>query len=386
MEICLVAVNFFKRTGEGRVNYEIASEAIRRHHRVTLVARNVDAKLASSELVTWIKLPSKLPTQILSFIDFSYRATKWLRQHQDEFNLVHVSDARLWMGADIFTCHFWFDTWSRSPFHPWQIKKTPSSLYQLTVAKWFSRWQKKLFPLAFSLVAVSETLRQETIASGIDRNKISVINNGVELEEFYPGIADRKSLGLPENVTLALFVGDIKLPRKNLETLLRALQPLPTVHLAVAGHLKRSPYPKLAQELGIGDRVHFLDYRRDVAEIMRGVDLFVVPSRYDTFGLVVIEAMASGLPVITTEAMGVSALVTPESGIVLSDTEDISALTKAIATITANPAIAKQMGQAGVAIAQNHSWKNTASEYLDLFERQYRDKQSFSKSKLLEVN
>ncbi len=387
MKICLVAVNFFKNVGEGRVNYEVAVEAISRGHEVTLLARNIAPELLESDRVSCFKLPAQgLPTHILSFTGFGYRATKWLDRHRHEFDLVHVSDARLWTGADIFTCHFLFDTWLRSPFHPWQIRPTIYSLYHLIVGKWFSFWQNKLFLPAPSIVAVSETLRQALIAKGIDKSKISVINNGVELTEFYPGTADRKTLGLPENVTLALFVGDIKLPRKNLETLLQALKCLPNVHLAVAGKLPGSPYPKLAEELGLSDRVHFLGFRRDIAEIMRGVDLFVVPSRYDTFGLVVLEAMASGLPVITTKAMGVAALVTPESGIVLSDTEDVDALTDAIAQITANPGLGKAMGQAGMAIAKNHSWNSTASKYLDLFEQQYLLKQPASSPKLLQVN
>lgn len=387
MKICLIAVNFWKNRGEGRVNYEIALEAISRGHEVTLVARNVAPELLESSDVNWIKIPKqRISIQILSYTEFCYRVTKWLDKHRDRYDLVHVSDAKLWTGADVFTSHFLFDTWLRSPFHPWQMKRTPRNFYHLVFARWFSFWQNRLFPAAPSLVAVSETLRQELAARGIDPAKIETINNGVELAEFYPGTTDRKALGLPIDVPLILFVGDIKLPRKNLETLLQALTFLPQVHLAVAGKLSGSPYPKLAKQLGLSDRVHFLGFRKDIADIMRSVDLFVVPSRYDTFGLVVLEAMASGLPVITTKAMGVSALVTPKSGIVLSDTEDVGALTDAISKIVTDPSLSQTMGKAGVEIAQRHSWNNAASKYLDLFERRCLQKQPSSSAKLLEVN
>jgi glycosyltransferase involved in cell wall biosynthesis len=165
-----------------------------------------------------------------------------------------------------------------------------------------------------------------------------------------------------------MFAGDIRLARKNLDTVLQALVQVPDLHLAVVGVTDGSPYPQLAKSLGLNDRVHFLGFRRDVPDLMKVVDFFVFPSRYEPFGLVVTEAMATGLPVITASCTGAAPLVTPEAGIVLPDPDDAEALAEAMQKLSLNPELRTKMGQAARAIALQHTWKNVAQEYLDLFE------------------
>jgi len=203
---------------------------------------------------------------------------------------------------------------------------------------------------------------------GVPPERIEVIVNGVDLDEFHPGRADRGRLGLPEGGPLALFVGDIRSSRKNLDRVLLALRSVPDLHVAVVGQLPGSPYPALAEQLGVADRVHFLGFRRDVASLMRAVDFFVQPSRYDPFSLVVLEAMASGIPVIVTQRMGVSALV-GEAGIVLDNPEDHEALAQAMAMLAREPELREEMGQKARAVAEAHSWERMASRYAALFER-----------------
>jgi glycosyltransferase involved in cell wall biosynthesis len=129
-----------------------------------------------------------------------------------------------------------------------------------------------------------------------------------------------------------------------------------------------SSYPQLAKELGLDARVHFLEPQLPVSEVMRAVDLFVFPSRYEPYGLVVIEAMASGLPVITTATTGAAEVVTPECGIVLSDSEDTDALAQALSTLANEPELRNAMGKAARSIAEQHSWASMAQTYVDLLE------------------
>ena len=138
-------------------------------------------------------------------------------------------------------------------------------------------------------------------------------------------------------------------------------------------------YPQLAARLGLNERVHFLGCRDDMPDLMRAVDLFVFPSRYEPFGLVVLEAMASGLPVIATTTTGAVELVTPECGIVLSDTEDTQALAKALLYLKSDFDLRKRMGQAARTIAQQHSWTSMAQSYVDLFELEYQSSKKSDK-------
>jgi glycosyltransferase involved in cell wall biosynthesis len=146
------------------------------------------------------------------------------------------------------------------------------------------------------------------------------------------------------------------------------MRQVPELHLAVAGSTKGSPYPQLAAKLGLSDRVHFLGYRRDISEIMKAADFFVFPSRYEACTLVLLEAMATGLPIITSGTSGGAEIVTSDCGVVLSDPEDTQALTKALVTFSIDRELRNRMGKAGRAVAEQYSWASKAKSYVDLFE------------------
>ena len=156
-------------------------------------------------------------------------------------------------------------------------------------------------------------------------------------------------------------------PRKNLDTVLRALPGVAGLHLAVVGTVAGSPYPALARSLGVAERVHFLDFRADIAALMRCADLFVFPSRYEPFGIVVLEAMNAGLPVITARAVGAADLVTPACGVVLAEADDVEGLTAALRRLAADPALRACMGRHARAAAEEHTWVRMAESYVSLY-------------------
>ena len=146
---------------------------------------------------------------------------------------------------------------------------------------------------------------------------------------------------------LAFFAGDIRTPRKNLDTVLKALVEVRDLHLAIAGSIEGSPYLKLADELNLSQRTHFLGYRTDIAELMRAVDMFVFPSRYEACTLVLLEAIASGLPVITAASTGGSEAISPECGILLNSTEDIGELATALKLLASESQFKNSNGSKG---------------------------------------
>ena len=370
VKLCIVTHKVMKGDGQGRVNYEIVQEALRQGHHVTLLASIIAPELDRHSQVNWIPISVKSwPTELLRNLVFSWRSTNWLRQNRAEFDFLKVNGAITQFPGDVNAVHFVHSSWMRSPVHTARIHRNLYGLYQWFYTALNSRWEKQAFRRAKVVVAVSEKIKEELIEIGVPPERIRVIFNGVDLEEFSPGDSYRSQWGLPEEATLAFFAGDIRTPRKNLDTVLYALVQVPELHLVVAGRTESSPYPQLAANLEIEQRVHFLGYRRDVSEIMKAVDIFVFPSRYEPFGMVVSEAMASGLPVITAATTGAAEIVTPECGIVLPDSEDTNALAGTLKMLASDRQLRSQMGKAARAIAQRHSWANMAQSYVALFEQ-----------------
>lgn len=379
MKLCIVTHSVIKGNGQGRVNYEVVQEAIRRGHQVTLLATQVAPELQQNNKINWVYIPVQgYPTELLRNFIFAWRSTNWLRKHHSQLDVVKVNGAITWAESEVNAVHFVHGSWlkfSSQQVKPKSIKNALNprqaiyDFYQWFYTTFNARWEKQAFRKTQVVVAVSDKVAKDLIEIGVPPEFIQVIPNGVDLQEFSVGIVDRKKWGLPEGVTLALFAGDIRIPRKNLDTVLHALVQVPDLHLAVAGITEGSPYLQLAASLGLNDRVHFLGLRHDVPQLMKAVDFLVFPSRYEPFGLVVIEAMATGLPVITAKSTGAADLVTKEAGIVLQDSDDIKALAAALMSLMNNPQLRMQMGKTARTIAEQNSWDKMAQTYVDLLEK-----------------
>lgn len=158
---------------------------------------------------------------------------------------------------------------------------------------------------------------------GVAADKLHVIHNGVDLGYFHPGLRDehrqrvRVELGIPPEAPVVLFVGS-GFERKGLFPLLRAVALLPDVHLLVVGKDRRLAAARsLAKSLGLAGRSHFLGGQPDVRPCYGTADVFALPTLYDPFPNAVLEALACGLPVLTSPASGAAELLTPASGVVV---------------------------------------------------------------------
>ena len=369
MKIALVTHKVMRGDGQGRVNYEVAWAALRRGHMVVLLASQVAPELESHPNALWVRIPvARWPTELLRNQVFAWRSRWWIRRHGRDLDVVHANGCITWAASDVNSAHFVHSTWLRSPVHTARLRRDPYGFYQWLYSSLNARWEKIAYHQAKTVVAVSEPIRDELVGLGVPGERVRVITNGVDLREFSPGTVVRSGLGLPEGVPLALFVGDIRTPRKNLDTVLHALAAVHGLHLAVVGTTDGSPYPRLAARLGLVSRVHFLGYRRDLPRLMRAADMFVFPSRYEALPLVLLEAMASGLPVVTAVTAGAVGLVDEECGVVLEDPNDTAALTAALELLTRHEASRNRMGRAARTVAERHSWQKMGREYLRLYE------------------
>jgi glycosyltransferase involved in cell wall biosynthesis len=383
MKICIVTHNVVKGDGQGRVNYEIALEAVRRNHLLILYATRVAPEIAAHPNVTWNKIRiGRWPTQLLKNQIFALKTSLALIANKKQYDVVVANGFITWVKSDINNIHFVHSAWQHSPAHPFRLKKNLFGIYQFIFTYLNSLLERAAFAKAEYLVPVSQKVERELSGIGLASPKIRVIPNGVDLNEFRPGPAgqdSRAALGLPEQVPLALFTGDIKSTRKNLDSVLKALVSVKNLHVAVAGQDKDSPFPAMAAELGVRERVHFLGFRRDIGELLRNVDFFVFPSRYETGSLVVMEALASALPVITTYESGVAELVEPgeaekQAGFVLKHTEDVEGLRMGMQILTEQPEERRRMGIAARENAEERSWTWVSASYVNLFEEVSRKK------------
>ena len=369
MRIVLVTHKVDFQDGQGRVNYEVVQAALAAGHRVTVVAESCSPEIASHPLATFVPMGrSGLPTQILKDLVFARASARWLRKHRQEFDLVQANGFVTWEPADVVAVHFVHSAWLTNEAYPFRWSSlSPYAYYQRLYTILNARFERRAFRSAKKLVAVSRFAAGELGALGIASDRIAVVYNGVDTDEFTPGVSERASFGLPEGVPLMLFAGDIRTKRKNLDAVLRAMQTVPEGHLAVAGKVEGSPYPAMAEQLGMQGRVHFIGMTKRIAALMRSVDFFVLPSSYETYGLVVTEAMSSGLPVILSSRVGAAELVEDVCRVIADPNDDVS-LAAAMSELIDDPARAREVGKLARDRALELQWSKTAAGYLAVYE------------------
>lgn len=226
-----------------------------------------------------------------------------------------------------------------------------------------------------SVVATSVALAQECATAYPDsRDFLSVITPGTQLPQDGLSPAEaRARLGLPVQVPLLLFVAnDYK--RKGLDTLLRALLELPSgVHLAVAGNPAPIPtYRQLAGQLGVEARVHFLGSQDDLGPAYRAADCLAHPTLEDSYAMVVLEALAHGLPVVVSgpDHCGISReLQDGRQALLLQDPRDTAGLAVLLGRVLGDPALQVRLREQGRAFAQAHSWESAALQYEALYQK-----------------
>ncbi len=228
------------------------------------------------------------------------------------------------------------------------------------------------------VIAISPMVRNDLIRHNrMKPEEVRIVRNGVDLEKFHPRNvplhrqAVRRELGLKEDDILILFVAH-NFRLKGLLPLMRALSrlrsPGASYHLAVLGEGKISRYAALARRLGVGEGVIFLGSREDTPRYYAAADIFVHPSFYDPSALVVLEAMASGLPAITTTFCGTSEIITQgKEGFVVETPRDIFVLVEMIRRL-ADPGLRKAMGAAARRRAEEFPYRRNMQEILEIYD------------------
>jgi UDP-glucose:(heptosyl)LPS alpha-1,3-glucosyltransferase len=204
--------------------------------------------------------------------------------------------------------------------------------------------------------------------------RLPVIYNGVDLEQFHPRLRlqrqpMREQLGLPSAALVLLYVGS-GFARKGVAAAIQGLahSGRADVQLVIAGRDKHAPrYERLARQSGVAAQVHFLGPRQDVAALYGMADALILPTRYDPFPNVTLEAMASGLPVLTTLQCGAAELI--EQGVhgYVCDAPDTQALARQIASLSIEQCA--RMGEAARQRVAPYPSERMAGQLLALYQR-----------------
>lgn len=187
-------------------------------------------------------------------------------------------------------------------------------LMRLALDRWAAR-----------VIAVSAALRDQYLAAGgIDPAKFVVVHNGIDVDRFVPATDASRS-------RTAITVSVLR-EGKGIDVLLAAARHVPDTEFVIVGDgAMRAPWTSQAATLGIADRVTWTGHRTDVAQLLPGHGVFVLPTLDDAFPTVLLEAMAAGLPVIASRVGGIPEIVDDGITGVLVPPGDPNALARAIA-------------------------------------------------------
>lgn len=218
------------------------------------------------------------------------------------------------------------------------------------------------------------------LAAEYPKTRVEYIPNGVDTEQFNAADPElfRRDLGLPASARVIACVSRIDY-QKNQLLLVRAFARIARTHpdhvLAIVGPVTVEEYRdrivEVARAAGVGDRVYVIpgyppgDPR--LASAFAAAEMFVLPTDHEPFGIVILEAWASGCPVIATKVGGIPGFTTDERDILHVPKGDEEAMAAAIERLAADEGLRRQLGAAGKAASSGYDWSTIAGRYLDLY-------------------
>lgn len=335
MKIALLRQDYHKYGGAERYVYHLSRELARRGHEVHIFAHTGEDELKglnnstnSMNSITFHRVPIVRGAAFLKTLSFALFCRRLLKKRS--FDIVHSFDRTLYQ--DVYRagdgCH---REWLRkslamtsSPLARLAIRLNPLHLTLLFL-------EKRVFKRCKKIIAIARAGREEIIRHyGANPQDIVVIYNGVDGEEFKPdnkrlfGVSVRRQFNLTEDDFVILFVGS-GFRRKGLSYLIKAVALLKEkrVKLLVVGKDRKGPYLHLVKSLGLDGKVIFTGSSMETYKFYAAATVFVLPTLYEPFGNVCLEALSSGLPLIISRSSGAAEIITEgEEGFLLNNPKD----------------------------------------------------------------
>ncbi len=346
------------RRGSGEFDFVVVSATLARDLR-PLVA-------------DWIRI--RAPARPFPFKFASFWLLAGPRVRSLDVDIVHTVGAIVPNRADVIAVHFCHAGFAASQ-GPRVSSGTPRlRRFNTSVARRLAlaaeRWSYRPSRVR-AFAAVSAGVREELLRyyGGVD---VHVTPNGVDLDRFRPRPSAREQLRAEQHVqdaTVALFVGG-DWDRKGLGLALEALARLKAggskIRLWVVGRGDRARFEELARTLQVSSDLQFFGQRADTERFYSAADVFVLPTSYEAFSLVTLEAAASGLPVIMPAINGASELVgDDEAGLLVERTVD--SVVAALARIVDDADLRSRLGREARRRATRYAWDDTTRAVTELY-------------------
>jgi UDP-glucose:(heptosyl)LPS alpha-1,3-glucosyltransferase len=344
LKIAILLDKFLPSRGGERYFSFLASELAAKGHDVHVFASKVEATEGlpySVHLIPVYRFPRSL-----RILTFRYNAARILGTYN--FDIIHgVAESN---GVNVLNPHGGvepaylkqeFASISNPVYYAYKFLKR-----YLSIRHYLEIWlQRRLYAgtTLRRVIAISSMIKRDiTQYYGFPEDRIAVVFNSVDLDRFHPRNRDlyrkekRAELGIGENTLLLLFAGN-NYRLKGVRTLIKALAllsqrfPGQDFWLVIAGRGHAGRYRRLARRLGIAEKVVFPGAVTEMDHWYAASDIYVHPTFYDSCSLTVLEALASGLPVVTTRFNGAAeAIESEEAGMIIDNPADAEELTRAI--------------------------------------------------------
>jgi glycosyltransferase involved in cell wall biosynthesis len=324
-----VTGDFVKTGGMDRANHALAEYLLRRGDEVHLVAYRVDPGLLSWPNTVFRRVPKPLNSYLLGHPVLDRYGRGRARRVANQGGRVVVNGGNCRWGDVNWLHHLNVLDLPRTGGGPFR------RVHRRLGYEMFVREDRAALQMARLIITTCERNKADlTNWLGIPAERIHTVYYGTDPVSFHPPRDDerealRAKFGWQGDRPVLAFVGALGDLRKGFDTLLNAWaelcrDPEWDARLAVVGSGPAlEGWKRHAVELGVGSRVEFLGFRRDVPEIMRAADAHVLPSRYEGYSLVTQEALCSGIPAFVTRTAGIAERYPAElQDLLISDPED----------------------------------------------------------------
>jgi len=308
---------------------------------------------------------------------FAWKATALLREHRARYDVIDVAGTSAWehdvvraQAVPLSEQRRWPERGGKS-FRAARARARAAHILHPALGVARATQALQLKPGNYSrVVAVTEEVSHDLQrVHGVPEQAIRVLAPPIELPDpaGTPSLELRRRLGLGDRDPLVLFVGH-DFERKGLNDAIEAVAAAsPAAHLAVVGGGDEPPFRATADRLGAGSKVHFLGVTSEPNRFFGEADVFLLPTREDVWGTTVIEAMAAGVPVVTTAVAGAAAEVRRSGAGLVVENGSPTGLTDALASLLEAPDRCREMAKRGREAASRYGVAGYARAMIEIY-------------------